>query len=258
MLKWNKASTAIAAALYGVAAAAAGAPAAPASKPAVENKPIRVLVMASQESVLASQMAGRIEQVNATLGSSIKAGQVLLRFNCDAQQAQLKMANAEYYGAQRTYESKAKLQAMQSVSELEVQQSAAAAERAKAQIELIQVQLKQCSVRAPFAGRVTRLLAKRYESVTASQALIEVIDNGKLKLKLNVPSMWLSWLKVGSPFSLQIEETGQSYTGRVARINARVDAVSRSIELEGEVVGAAPQLLPGMSGVALFPQAARP
>lgn len=249
MVKWNNAAALAAAALYGVTLAAAAAP---------ENKPIRVLVMASQESVLASQMAGRIEQVDAALGSTIKAGQVLLRFNCEAQQAQLKMANADYYGAQRTYESKAKLQAMQSVSELEVQQTAAAAERARAQIELIQVQLKQCTVRAPFAGRVTRLLVKRYESVAASQPLVEVIDNGKLKLKLNVPSHWMAWLKVGAPFSIQIEETGKTYNGQVARINARVDAVSRSIEIEGEVAGTAPQLLPGMSGLALFAQAAKP
>ena len=250
MLKWNKAGAAAVAALSWASATAL--PAAP------DNKAIRVLVVASQESVLASQMAGRIEQLDATLGSSIKAGQVLLRFNCDAQQAQLKMANAEYYGAQRTYESKAKLQAMQSVSELEVQQSAAAAERAKAQIELIQVQLKNCSVRAPFAGRVTRLLAKRYESVAPNQPLVEVVDNGKLKLKLNVPSHWLAWLKPGTPFAVQIEETGKAYDGRVARINARVDAVSRSIELEGEVVGNAPLLLPGMSGSAQFPQAGKP
>lgn len=256
MFKWNLAAALAAATLYGVTTAAP-AQASPGTR-APENKPIRVLVMASQESVLASQMAGRIEQVDATLGSAIKAGQVLLRFNCDAQQAQLKMANAEYYGAQRTYESKAKLQAMQSVSELEVQQTAAAAERAKAQIELIQVQLKQCTVRAPFAGRVTRLLAKRYESVAASQPLVEVVDNGKLKFKLNVPSGWMAWLTVGAPFSVRIEETGKAYDGRVARINARVDAVSRSIEIEGEVVATAPQLLPGMSGVAMFPQAVKP
>jgi RND family efflux transporter MFP subunit len=224
---------------------------------APQNKTIRVLVVANQESVLASQMAGRIEHVDAALGSAIKAGQVLVRFNCDAQQAQLKMANAEYYGAQRTYESKAKLQAMQSVSELEVQQAAATAERAKAQIELIGVQLKQCAVRAPFAGRVTRILAKRYESVAASQPLIDVVDNGKLKLKLNVPSSWMAWLKPGAPFSVQIDETGQAHEAKVVRVNARVDAVSQSIELEGEVAGTPTSLLPGMSGVARFAQAGK-
>ena len=42
--------------------------AAPARLPAAE-KTVRVLVAADQESVLAAQMAGRIDQVNVKLGS---------------------------------------------------------------------------------------------------------------------------------------------------------------------------------------------
>ena len=109
-----------------------------AAPPAAPPKSIRVLVAADQESVLASQMAGRIDQVNVKLGSAIKAGQVLLRFNCEEQDAHLKMANAEFYGAQQTYESKVKLQAMQSVAEIDVQQAGAAAQKSKAQIQLYQ------------------------------------------------------------------------------------------------------------------------
>ncbi len=85
-----------------------------------------------------------------------------------------------------------------------------------------------------------------------------MVDNGKLKVKLNVPSNWLAWLKPGAPFAIQIDETGQAYAGRVVRMNGRVDTVSQSIEIEGEVVGNPAQLLPGMSGVARFAQAVKP
>ncbi|MGK5028783.1 efflux RND transporter periplasmic adaptor subunit [Janthinobacterium sp. DSP2-3-3] len=235
------------------AGALAAAPVAPAkAAPTEANKTIRVLVAADQESVLASQMAGRIEQISVKLGSTIKAGQVLLRFNCDEQDAHLKMANAEFYGAQQTYESKVKLQSMQSVAEIDVQQAGAAAQRSKAQIQLYQAQLRQCNIVAPFAGRVTRLLAKQYASVNIGQPLIEIVNDRKLKVQLNVPSLWLSWLKPGQPFTLRIDETGKAYEAKVQRINGRVDAVSQSIEIEGEVLGDPDNLLPGMSGVASF------
>src|SRR5471032_176566 len=102
--------------LAGAAAMLAGAAmsAAPAMRPlasapaAAANPDIRVLIAADQESVLAAQMAGRVEALNVQLGSSIRAGQVLLRFGCDEQDAHLNMARAEFYGAQQTYESKAK------------------------------------------------------------------------------------------------------------------------------------------------------
>ncbi len=232
-----------------ICTAAVAAPVAPVAPP----KTIRVLVAADQESVLASQMAGRIDQVNVKLGSPIKAGQVLVRFNCDEQDAHLKMANAEFYGAQQTYESKVKLQAMQSVAEIDVQQAGAAAQKSKAQIQLYQAQLKQCAIVAPFSGTVTRLLAKPYASVNIGQPLLEIVNDRKLKVQLNVPSLWLSWLKAGQPFTVQIDETGKAYEAKVQRINGRVDAVSQSIEIEGDVMGNPANLLPGMSGVAAFP-----
>ena len=47
-------------------------------------------------------------------------------------------------------------------------------------------------------------------------------------------------------------ETGRTYPATVALINARVDAVAQTIELEARMVNAEPDLLAGMSGVARF------
>ena len=235
--------------------AALPALAAPTAERAKGGDTIRVLVAPEEESVLAAQMAGRIRQINADLGAHIRAGQPLLRFDCDEQDARLKMAQAEFYGAQQTYESKAKLQAMQSVSELEVEQAASAVEKFRAQIQLYQAQLRQCSVSAPFSGRVTKLRVKPYESVNVGQPLVEVVNDRRLKAQLNIPSTWLARVKTNTPFAVRIEETGNTYEARVRRINGKVDAVSQSVEIEGEFRGTPADLLPGMSGVATFSDA---
>jgi membrane fusion protein, multidrug efflux system len=253
--RWMSASVLLYALPVLTALAATPVPSAKAVVPERNKDAIRVLVAADQESVLAAQMAGRIETLNAHLGSSIRKGQVLLRFSCDEQEAHLKMAKAEFYGAQQTYESKVKLQAMQSASELEVQQSGAAAEKFKAQIQLYHAQLQQCDIKAPFSGRVTKLHVKAFESMAIGQPLVDVVNDRKLKAQLNIPSLWLSWVNAGTPFSMQIEETGKAYEARVKRINGKVDAVSQSVEIEGEVVGNTDSLLPGMSGFATFPGA---
>ncbi|WP_338846531.1 efflux RND transporter periplasmic adaptor subunit [Massilia sp. W12] len=233
-------------------ATAAGKAAPQPAAPAAKNDGIRVLIAAEQESTLAAQMSGRVDTLNVQLGASIKAGQPLLRFVCDEQDAHLKMAKAEFQGAQQTYESKLKLQAMQSVAEIEVQQAAAAVEKYKAQIQLYQAQLRLCHINAPFSGRVTKLHVKPHESVNTGQPLIEIVNDRKLKAQLHLPSNWLSWIKPGAPFSMQIDETGKSYEAKLRRLNGKVDAVSQSIEVEGEVVGDTDGLLPGMSGQASF------
>jgi len=237
-------------------------PAAPAPvaamSPTPEKKPdvVRVLIAAEGESVLAAQMEGRIVSINARLGDRVRQGQAILRFDCDEQQARLNMARAEWDGAQKVYEAKTKLQAMQSASLLEVNQAAAEAEKFKAQIQLFQAQLRLCSINSPFSGRVTKLRIKPYESVVVGQPLVEVINDGRLKVQLNIPSLWLARVKVNNPFAVQIDETGKTYEARVRRINGKVDAVSQSIEIEGELSGRPGDLLPGMSGVAIFPDAA--
>jgi RND family efflux transporter MFP subunit len=242
----------IACAVVGFVSASVSVWAAPQDK---QSGIVRVLVSAENESVLAAQMAGRIVAINAKLGDRIRKGETLLSFDCDEQEARLNMAKAESDGADKVLEAKLKLQAMESASVLEVSQATAEAGKFKAQIQLYQAQMRLCNIAAPFSGRVTRLRSKAFESVTVGQPLLEVVNDERLKLQLNVPSVWLTHVKAGNPFNVTIDETGKTYAARVRRVNGKVDAVSQSIELEGELTARAAELLPGMSGTADFQDA---
>ena len=84
--------------------------------------------------------------------------------------------------------------------------------------------------------------------------LVELVSDGPLKLCLNVPSRLLRTLKVGQRFDVDIDETGKTYPAKVTAINARVDAVAQTVELEARIDGRPPELLAGMTGIARFPQ----
>ena len=56
---------------------------------------------------------------------------------------------------------------------------------------------------------------------------------------------------------MRIEETEKSYPAKVTRLGGRVDPVSQSIRVIGEITGKAPELMAGMSGRVNFPQAKR-
>ncbi|MDX1375569.1 MAG: HlyD family efflux transporter periplasmic adaptor subunit, partial [Burkholderiales bacterium] len=107
-------------------------------------------------------------------------------------------------------------------------------------------------VSAPFAGRAVKVHVKPHQGVNAGQPLVEIVSEGPFKLRLNVPSKWLAWLKPGTPFEVTIDETGQTYAASVTTINARVDAASQSVELEGRITERSDRLLAGMSGTARF------
>ena len=213
---------------------------------------IRVLLTPELETTLASPMLGRVRNVNVSLGSSFDDGKVLVDFYCDEQAARERIARAEVAGARENYEAKLRLQGLQSAGEVEVAIAAAAVDRARGELQLARVQKAQCTVSAPFAGRAVKVHVKPHQGVNAGQPLVEIVSRGPSKLRLNVPSKWLAWLKAGTPFEVAIDETGRTYAASVTAINARVDAASQSVEVEGSIAERADELLAGMSGTARF------
>jgi RND family efflux transporter MFP subunit len=229
--------------------AAAASPTAPAAPP------VRVLLTPARETTLVAQMVGRIERLGGELGGSFKEGAPLVVFDCAEQQARLRMADAEHDAAAQQHETKMRLQALDAAGDAEVKLAATGVVRAQAQIELARQQATHCRIDAPFTGRIVKLHVRESQGVAVGQPLLELVSAGPLKLRLNAPSKWLSWLKPGVKFRITIDETGRTYPAVVSAINARVDAVSQSIEIEGRVRGAYPELLAGMSGTAAFARA---
>ena len=211
-----------------------------------------MLVLPAGETVLASPVPGRIAQLHVGLGIPFKQGTVLVSMDCDEPRARLAMSKADQAAATDQYEAKLRMQGLEQASDVEVALAASAVAKAKAQVELYQFQISQCSIRAPWDGRTAKLHVRSHMTVTAGQPLLDLVRSGLLLMKLNVPSSWISTMKMGHVFDVTIDETGQTYQARVHRINGRVDPVSQTIELEATMTKAHPDLLPGMSGVAKF------
>jgi RND family efflux transporter MFP subunit len=235
-----------------VASVAAGIGAAQSpAPPAFDEGEIAALVQAGEETLLSSQMAGRILRLPYGLGEQVKAGTPLVEFDCTEQQAQLRAAEAEYRGARETHLARLRLQALGAAGELEVTLAAVAAEKLRSQVELRQSQLAYCSVQAPFPGRVARLRVKVAESVPLGHPLVDLVNPSHLKAQMFVPAAWAVWLKPNMPLELRIKETGRNYRARVAKLNARVEGVSQQLEIEARIEGGS-GLLPGMVGAAVF------
>jgi RND family efflux transporter MFP subunit len=236
------------------AASAPKPPAAEPVKPAPAEPEVAALIVAGQETTMSSQMAGRIRQLRVGLGDKVKKGAPLMEFDCSEQRAQFDTADAEYRAARETHLARLRLQALGAAGELEVTVAAAAADKARSQVTLRKAQLAYCGVRAPFAGNVARLRVKASESVNAGQPLVDLVNPASLKAQMFVPASWIAWLKPGTPMSINIRETGQTFKARVSKINSRVDGVSQQLEIEARIEKGQGRLLPGMVGSATFPQ----
>ncbi len=237
----------------GASRVAQPAPAAPAPVSVAEDpNAIRVLLSPDVETTLVSQTVGQISQLQAQLGARVTKGATIVRFDCREAQARLRMAQAENGSARETLTVKQDLRKLNAAGDMEVSLAASEVEKTQAAVEVSRAQLAHCSVAAPFTGRIVRVHVKPFQGVNVGAPLLEMVSDGPLKIRLNVPSRWLRLLKQGTPFEVAINETGKAYMAKVTAINARVDSVAQTIELEARMDKAHPELLAGMSGVARF------
>ena len=185
-------------------------------------------------------------------GEAFRAKQLLVAFDCSLFQAQLNKAQVMQESSKQTLAIQQRLHELNSASGLELQQAQGRFNEATAEVALMQTTLSRCNVYAPFNGRVAKRLAANHQYVSTGTPLLGLLDTSELELQLIVPSRWLSTIKVGSRFQVQVDELGKSIPARVVRTGARIDPVSQTASVIGVVDGAALDLLPGMGGWASF------
>lgn len=234
----------------GMASAAAAADANPAE---ADVNRIRTQLMSSNDVEISSEIAAKIAKLPLREGDAFAKGDLLVSFDCGLYQAQLRKAEATASAADREQEITSRLAALHSAGALEVAKAAAGAREAHADAAYMQATVAKCSIRAPFAGRVAKRDAAPFEYVTPGKPLLEILDTGALEVRLIVPSNWLAWLKPGVGFTVHVDDLDRDYPAKVARIGARIDPVSRTVVVSGRMDGGHPELLPGMSGWAQFP-----
>lgn len=218
------------------------------ARAAIERQEIRAQLMPRRYTTMSSEIGAKINRISVQEGGAFRAGQVLVTFDCSLQQAQLQKAQAELEGAEQTLKSNVRLSELNSVGQLELDLSRSAVSRANAERSANQVVLDKCTIAAPFAGRVSEQKAREQQFVQPGQALLDILDDSVLELDFLVPSLWLSWLKVGGVFEVEIDETRKKYPAKFTRKGARVDPVSQSIKVTGAIEGRFPELMTGMSG----------
>lgn len=238
--------------LAGEARAQGAASILPGLPPIGAGPEIRAQLTAREFTTLASETAARIDKLSSRVGERFQKGDVLVVFDCSIQRAQVARARAVLTQAEKTLVNNRRLLALRSVGQLEVDMSEAEVSKAKADLAAADAAASKCTISAPFSGVTVEQKAREFQYATPGQALLEVLDDSHLEVELIAPSRWLSWLKPGQMFQVQVDETGKTYSARVTRLGGRVDPVSQSIRVIGEITNDGKDLMAGMSGRAII------
>lgn len=268
-LKWLASGTAVSiclATLYRVSPF-------PSSLPEVDTAPIRIVegslpaapltasgyVVAQRQASVASKGTGRLEYLGVTVGSRVKAGDVIARVQqddvqavqhqtrarLDVAKAALTNAQAELRDAQLTHARAKALLSQQFVSQAEfdttttrlrraeaaVRSSLAAITAAEADVQTADVMLENTLIRAPFDGTVLKKFAEIGEVVASMAgsagsrgAVVLIADMTSLAVETEISESSITQIAQGRSADITLDAVqGKHYPATVDQIMPTAD-----------------------------------
>ncbi|MCB1558358.1 MAG: efflux RND transporter periplasmic adaptor subunit [Alphaproteobacteria bacterium] len=217
---------------------------------AIEENTLSVdtVLVPKKETVISSSRDGKLSDIPFQNGDKFSKGDILVRYDCADLQAEAEMAGYEKELTGKKTKSGKELFKLDIISDIDRLSLEGEDKQAAAKLKLYEARLNDCTIKADFDGRVTKRLANIGEYTRTDRVLLEVVSNDPLHAEFLLPSKWLRWINVGAPVSIDLNETGRTYTAKVIRIHGEVDPISRSIQVRAALDGYNDPLLPGMSG----------
>lgn len=214
--------------------------------------PIRGVARAVEQATISIDLQVRVGKIGFLDGERFKKGDILVDFDCRKQRAELAAADAQRLEMQLTLDNNLALQRAQAVGRHDLEISRARLAKASAEVEALKARVDLCRLSAPFDGRVAELSINAHETPQPGKPFISIVAEGPLEIDLVLPSDWLRWLKAGAQFRFTVDETKTTYTARLLRLGATVDAISQTVKAVAVFDDATGNVLPGMSGTAEF------
>jgi RND family efflux transporter MFP subunit len=199
-------------------------------------------VAAWQEASVGTETGGlRVAELHASVGDSVKKGQVLASFATDSVQADVALTRAALAEAQanaleaaanaeraRAVQGTGALSAQQVNQYLTQEQTAKArVASAQAQLDSQLLRLKQTQALAPDSGVISSRSASVGAVLGAGTEMFKLIRQGRLEWRGEVTSTELERVKIGTGVILT-SPTGAQVKGRVRSVAPTVDLATRN------------------------------
>ena len=219
-----------------------------------DNPTARAVIVSLDRTILSSEIAGEIIELSKFEGDSFKKGESLIKIDCSIYKAQKRKIDIEKNIANLELEKNKKLDTFGSIGTFEVQISQENVNKQKAESDIVAINVSRCDIKAPFDGRIASKKVSKHQNIKPQDELLEIVGIDNLEAKVVVPSSWLVWLKKGTQFDLNVDETKTTVKAQIVQIDSIVDPTSQSIALRAKLLKPFENIIPGMSATATFPQ----
>lgn len=139
------------------------------------------------------------------------------------------------------------LRRMDAVYPQRVQAARAGLDSAREQLALARQALDDCTIRAPFAGRISGRPAQVGTMLGAGSPVARLVGGQGVYFEAEIPETEIARAATGAAVTVRIDAlAGQTFTGRIVAVNPLGDNVGRLFRVRVQMDGALEALKPGM------------
>ena len=206
-------------------------------------------LVADREARIRAELSGAVLQIFVEPGERVSAGTVLARIDDvnvrdAALSARSSVAQATVGAEQaaRELQRSKTLAAAGAIAERDVEGATnanlgaqAQLADAKSRLSSAEKNLRNATIRAPFAGVVAERAVSPGDIVSPGTALFTVIDPRSLKLEASVPTAALGTVRVGATVSFTVNGSDRVLEGRITRVSPMVDMQTKQVKIFASV-----------------------
>jgi membrane fusion protein (multidrug efflux system) len=194
-----------------------------------------------------SEVAGKVTHVLFTPGQAVAAEDPLIEINPEIVKAELQQALAQYRYSENNYKRFRELYAQQVGSLQEMDQAHSDRDANYALGQKLLAQLKQLTIRAPFAGHVGLAKVELGDYVNVGDMVTNVQVLNPLRVEFNLPESYAGRVQMKTSIDLHNDAfADQTFKGEVYAIDTKVDQATRSQAMWAKVKNDQKLLIPGM------------
>jgi membrane fusion protein (multidrug efflux system) len=194
-----------------------------------------------------TEVAGMVREVRARSGQDVRAGQVLVQLNADADAAQLRSLQASADLAATVLKRDRAQMAAEAVSQALIDNDNADLSVKQALVAQQAALLAKKTIRAPFSGRLGILNVNAGQYLTPGDKIVSLQALDSVHVDFSLPQDQLRGLAPGQVVNVSTSTYGNEiFAGKLSAISPKIDPSTRSILVEATVSNPGRRLLPGM------------
>jgi membrane fusion protein (multidrug efflux system) len=204
-------------------------------------------VSAVQGAVVSTELSGVVAEINFQNGGVAKKGDVLMRLDSSAEEAQLRTAEADLELARANLERERNLAARKVVSQQEFDAAQSTFGQKQGAVDNMRAFITKKEVRAPFDGMLGIRQVNVGQMINSGQQVVQLTGLDRVYVDFALPQQNLPQLGTGYEARVHADALpGREFNGKVTAINSMVDAATRNVGVQATLENPDHELRPGM------------